>query len=1011
MKKQFIVTAVFLTLFFTFLTGQNPTLVKNIGGYNNGCNPESAIAVGSSLYFVADDGVHGEELWISDAAGTRLVKDIFSQPEQGTVTVSSAFPRDLIAFGGKVFFSAVNQEGRLLWKSDGTPAGTVQVKYDGPALPGTTADYHDPHDFKVAGSLLYFAAPDAGGDMELWKSDGTAAGTQRVKNISAAGSSNPKPVAAVGNTLYFIATDGITGKELWKSDGTAAGTTMVRNINTQGDAEIASVVVSNGVLYFSAQDQTGDRELWKSDGTANGTVLLKNINPIGSSDPQWLYVFNNAIYFSASSSATGRELWKSNGTAAGTVLLKDIAAADHSSNPARFKAVGSTLFFVATDGVSGRELWKTNGTAAGTFMVKNIHETPYNSSDPEEMTITGGTLFFSAYHPSSGRELWKSNGTAAGTVLVRDIYTGGVSSDLHGFVALGTTLYFAAYNGVSGTELWKSNGTAGGTSMVKDINRPSSNPMNLTKFGNTLYFTADDGAHGTELWKSDGTAAGTVLVKDIFPGNNGSYPYNLTVMNGVLYFIAINKIGMDPDPERHIYQLWKSDGTTNGTVMVKDLEFYEDGGPQELTPLNGVLYFSANDGINGRELWKSNGTAAGTSTINVPSNASGSHPEELTAVGNTLYFTADNGVNGRELWKIAGNAAPVMVKDIKPGSAGSEPEQLVNIEGKLLFSASMSGIGREVFISDGTSNGTKPVKDINPGSDSSYPYYLTNVGGYLFFTAYSSVQTGKELWKSDGTSAGTYKVQHFNPTVSTTPSHITSVNGKAFFRATNAFDGYELWTSDGTSAGTFMVKDIGSGTGVSGLENDYLSQTILFAAGNTLYFTAKTDAAGNELWKSDGTSAGTVMVTDLRPGVGTSNPGPYFAMIGTTLFFAANDGTNGQQLFKIENAGLVDEQVEDRNGVWGDESATNQPNSNGEALAFPNPTHGVLWLKFQAVQFAQSAKVVIMDARGRVVAVQGIENGASHVEFDLRQEPDGIYLYQILVDGKTAMTEKVMLLK
>ncbi len=145
--------------------------------------------------------------------------------------------------------------------------------------------------------------------------------------------------------------------------------------------------------------------------------------------------------------------------------------------------------------------------------------------------------------------------------------------------------------------------------------------------------TANDGTHGDELWKSDGTAAGTMMVKDIGPGSSGSDPQDLTNVNGTLYF--------DANDGRDGSELWKSDGTAAGTVMVKDIDPGSDSSvPQDLTNVNGTLYFAANDGAHGDELWKSDGTAAGTVMVkDIDPGATGSGPSfDLTNVNGTLYF-------------------------------------------------------------------------------------------------------------------------------------------------------------------------------------------------------------------------------------------------------------------------------------------------------------------------------------------------------------------------------------
>src|SRR5262249_11737905 len=215
----------------------------------------------------------------------------------------------------------------------------------------------------------------------------------------------------------------------------------------------------------------------------------------------------------------------------------------------------------------------------------------------------------------------------------------------------------------------------------------------LTDFNGTLFFAANDGVHGTELWKSDGTADGTVLVKDINPGRSGSYLFNLTVIDGTLFFTANDGV--------HGAELWKSDGTTAGTVLIKDINPGRASSyPQNHTVVNGTLFFTANDGTTGVELWKSDGTAAGTVLVKDirPGSAHGvppsSSPSSLTAVGDQLFFSANDGVHGRELWKSDGTeAGTVLVKDIRPGSSpygypyGSNPQHLTAVDDQLFFAA------------------------------------------------------------------------------------------------------------------------------------------------------------------------------------------------------------------------------------------------------------------------------------------------------------------------------------
>ena len=120
----------------------------------------------------------------------------------------------------------------------------------------------------------------------------------------------------------------------------------------------------------------------------------------------------------------------------------------------------------------------------------------------------------------------------------------------------------------------------------------------------------DDGTTGRELWKSDGTEEGTVLVKDIVAGSGSSLPYNWTAtdVNGTAFFTACSS----GDQVFGDCELWRSDGTEGGTALVKDIFPGGSSSPGSLTNVNGMLFFAANDGVGGRELWKSDGTEIGT---------------------------------------------------------------------------------------------------------------------------------------------------------------------------------------------------------------------------------------------------------------------------------------------------------------------------------------------------------------------------------------------------------------
>jgi ELWxxDGT repeat protein len=352
---------------------------------------------------------------------------------------------------------------------------------------------------------------------------------------------------------------------LWKTDGTAAGTTRV------SDALVATFpapVDVGGTLFFAGYDPARGWAVWKTDGTDAGTVKVKDVIPGPIDDrPTRLFDFNGALLF-----GDGAGLWKSDGTEAGTVLL----SAAYSGSP--IVVSGGVGYFAGPDGPATASLWRTDGTPAGTFRV--------GGPAPAELTDVNGTLFFKGTDSVAGAELWKSDGTPAGTVLVKDILPSG-----------------------------------------------SSDPIRLTAFGDQLMFFARSAPtfpSAYRLWRSDGTAAGTVEV-----GHDITFPGGTAVLGDTFYFGASYAGGA--------LGLFKSDGRT--TTFVKSFDF---DAPAQLVAANGKLYFVGNTRATGTELWASDGTPAGTVVVaDLAPGPDGSRPSPLRLVGRTLYFGTDAG-----LWKL-----------------------------------------------------------------------------------------------------------------------------------------------------------------------------------------------------------------------------------------------------------------------------------------------------------------------------------------------------------------------
>jgi len=427
---------------------------------------------------------------------------------------------------------------------------------------------NSPGNLTKLGSNIIFRANNGINGNEIWKTDGTIAGTSMVKDINVgSASSNPNNFVVMGSYVYFTANDGVNGGALWRTDGTSGGTTLVKDVNptsTSSSSSISQLTAFGSRLYFRGDDGTNGTEPWVSDGTPAGTFMLKNINTaagqggvlFGTSE---FVEFNGFVYFTGNDGANGGqndELWRTDGTTAGTVLFKDNYSLG-SGGPGNYVNAGSYLFFTSDNqGNTGVEPWKTDGTVAGTVMIKDVFNPGFNQGsilgDVPTIYMNGYVYFvavdvyvpgnFNLNPPQNGyvnAELWRTDGTAANTTKVKEINpaTSGLDADVNSspsnFYVYNNKLYFTATDGTNGREPWVSDGTAAGTFMLKNIDPAgNSNVFEFASLNGFVYFSADDNStNGAELWRTDGTSAGTVLVKNINPGNSNSSPSSFAALD------------------------------------------------------------------------------------------------------------------------------------------------------------------------------------------------------------------------------------------------------------------------------------------------------------------------------------------------------------------------------------------------------------------------------------------------------------------------------------------------
>ena len=700
------------------------TLVADVNTHNpgivyqdNALEPVAHATIGGTGYFIALDS-HGDaagyELWKTDgtSAGTSLVTGGLIFPNNKPVLVSD---------GQRLYFPAYTTavtagNGFALWTSDGTAAGTVPVTGSFPGRPPSNVLELTP-----GAGVVYFTAEDFAADytplhgQELWRSDGTAAGTYLVKNVIPGPSNGgdypantaviPHHLRVTGDLAYFaIAPDGYHD-QLSRSDGTDAGTFAVATTIPAAGADPGAVSAPNGSsgdpnryegafdgkLYYSGWTAQTGNELCVTDGTVAGTHVVKDLVPGGdpgatfqnSSYPADFVESGGKVYFHINQN----QLWVTDGTADGTVQLANTAAG--------MADVNGRLMFLGAQTPTGVEVWGTDGTVAGTAQTGELRpgywpgvNYDYTKQSAPFFIGLGDKLLFNNYVGATGLELWASDGTTAGTAVLRDINPGPLYSSPYNAFVLNGKLLFTADNGVDGAELWATDGTGAGTALVRNINTDTapSSPHGLVNVGGTVFFVADDGnatfqqrGNGGALFRTDGTAGGTIKVSDVAPFSPQDADSELSA-GGLLYYAGV-------DPATGEKALYRSDGTPEGTFRLNpsdgtDLTFSSGGagsGRGFVDAGDGTVYFFGWDATHGQELWKTDGTPAGTSMVIDLNPASaggvgyGFRADTAAMLNGTLYFVrtvpvGDANTPGEELWKTDGTAAGTVLVESFPST-------------------------------------------------------------------------------------------------------------------------------------------------------------------------------------------------------------------------------------------------------------------------------------------------------------------------------------------------------
>lgn len=610
------------------------------------------VAAGGQLFFPGIDATNGHKLWVSDGtvAGTR--------------PTSLPYGEILTALGTGVVFVA----GETLWRTDGTAAGTFQ-------LTNATATRQR---LVAHGAELYFTARTPGAGNELWKTDGTVLGTVQVADLTPGpADTSIGAMASAGQELRFLLAS--PQSALWRTDGSAAGTQSIAF--TQNATAIMRVPGTDRTVFVQ-EDPVVGTEPWVSDGTAAGTRLLLDVWPTPQSQgcaPNAFVDFFGATLMSVSDGIAGQEPWRTDGTAAGTRMLADLNPGPAGSRPREHVVTSDRAFFIADDGMMPPtiSLYHTDGTTVSRVALPQ----PVREGGPTVSEIAPGVVV-ALIGTADTTDLWRSDGTAGGTYALRT----GMSTfpwARGAVLGSGRGRALVMVRRFPGFDLLVTDGTVAGTAPLMSLPEPG---QGRGWVGDIAWFQV-----GVDLWRSDGTTAGTALVARAVPDALLTHD-SVFFITGNQLFVARSGQGnvlgslpeaswfLDPLPGLALiaasnplspgWELWRSDGTPNGT--------------QRFAVGNGVV-----GGVTGagsrrslftvaaqfREpvvLWETDGTTAGTRPL---LNWSGTPVAALS--DGRLLLTMDDGVRGTELWRLdlggVAQAVGVGCGDGAPALASDDP--------------------------------------------------------------------------------------------------------------------------------------------------------------------------------------------------------------------------------------------------------------------------------------------------------------------------------------------------
>lgn len=638
---------------------------------------------------------------------------------------------------------------------------------------------------------------------------------------------------------------------------------LVQDLNTDGaensGANPYNYTYFNEKFYFVPYESAMEygTELWVYD-FVNQPQLAFDIYPgTGSGNVSELKVMNNKLYFSADDGIHGKELWVYDGINQ-PQMVADINP-NTGSCPTSLCFFNGKVYFKADNGTTGNELWcydEINPPQP----VADINIT--GSSSPSWMTVFNNKLYFGANDGVFGTELWSYDGTNPPT-RITDLYAGSNSANVSEQIVFNDKLIFYAYNG-SMSRLWQYDGTNNPT-VIPGLTNFAQYPF---VFNNYLYFAVSN----NQLWRYDGTNNAENLF-NLAPSGD-FYIGSVAVFDNEFYFKKKDELGQ--------IGLYKCDASHQLT-LITNFESYQYAQFENITKIGNNVVFTGNDGIHGQEMYIYDLVSAPV-MYDLFSRNYDANPEGLTLYNNKIYFYAYDGVE-TAIFYVNENGEVIKNTDFYNIS----PNYFTLFDNKLFFQGSAASEGNQLMYID--ESGT--VQMINSGLTNFSPQYLFVFNNKLYFCA-ENASYDKELYVYDGINSPSL-IANINPTGSSSPQDFCNFNNVLYFKAYTQAEGEELWKYDGLNPPSLVIDLMPGAYGSNPYDLTVYNNKLYFSA--TDITNSKSDQYGRELYVYDGVNA--PVVFDLFLGVGSSNPDE-FTIFNGKLYFTANDGTHGNEIWVID---------------------------------------------------------------------------------------------------------------